>query len=51
VPSVVPTSPRAVSGPQIPPDLTCVVASWDRLPKAIKAGILALVRAAGGPNE
>ena len=27
------------------PDLGIVVKSWDKLPKAIKAGILALVRA------
>jgi hypothetical protein len=29
-------------------DLARVVAAWDRLPEAIKAGILALVQAAGG---
>jgi hypothetical protein len=35
---------------QFPPDLARVAAAWDRLPEAIKAGILALVQAAGGPN-
>jgi hypothetical protein len=44
----VPTPPGAVSGPQFPPDLARVVAAWDRLPEAIKAGVLALVQASGG---
>ncbi len=51
VPVGVPSSPGAVSGPQFPPDLARVVAAWDRLPEAIKAGVLALVQAAGGPND
>ncbi len=46
VPIGVPSSPE----PQFPPDLARVVAAWDRLPEAIKAGVLALVQAAGGPN-
>jgi hypothetical protein len=46
VPVGVPFSPE----PQFPPDLARVVAAWDRLPDAIKAGVLALVQAAGGPN-
>jgi hypothetical protein len=46
VPVVVPSSPE----PPFPPDLARVVAAWDRLPEAIKAGVLALVQAAGGPN-
>jgi hypothetical protein len=50
VPTVVPTPSRAASSSQLPPDLALVVASWDRLPEAIKAGVLALVQAAGGPN-
>jgi hypothetical protein len=50
VPVEVPTPPGAVSGPQFPPDLARVVAAWNRLPEAIKAGVLALVQAAGGPN-
>ena len=29
------------------PDLAVVIESWDRLPEAIKAGILAMVRASG----
>jgi hypothetical protein len=50
VPTVVPSPPGAVFGPPLPPDLARVVAAWDRLPEAIKAGILALVQAAGGPD-
>jgi len=51
VPVEVPTTLLGpVSGPQFPPDLARVVAAWDRLPEAIKAGILALVQAAGGLN-
>src|SRR5688572_544573 len=50
VPGVVPSPPGAISAPQFPPDLARVVAAWDRLPPAIKAGVLALVQAAGGPN-
>ncbi len=47
VPVRVPSLPE----PQFPPDLARVVATWDRLPEAIKAGILALVQAAGGLND
>jgi hypothetical protein len=43
---VVPSPSRAVSGPKFPSDLARVVAAWDRLPEAIKAGVLALVQAA-----
>jgi hypothetical protein len=50
VPIGVPTQSGAVSGPQFPPDLARVVAAWDRLPEAIKAGVLALVQAVGGRN-
>jgi hypothetical protein len=50
VPVEVPSPPGAVSGLQLPPDLARVVTAWDRLPQAIKAGILALVQAAGGSN-
>jgi hypothetical protein len=34
------------SGPEIGPDLAAVVAAWPRLPEAMKAGILAMVKAA-----
>ena len=44
VPGVVPSPPGAISAPQFPPDLARVVAAWDRLPPAIKAGVLALMR-------
>jgi hypothetical protein len=29
-------------------DLAAVIDAWDRLPKAVRAGIVAMVRAAGG---
>jgi hypothetical protein len=48
VPVLVPNPPGAVSGPDFPPDLARVVAAWDLLPAAIKAGILALVQATQG---
>jgi len=47
VPTVVPSPGRIISDPQFPSDLARVVAEWDRLPEAIKAGVLALVQAAG----
>jgi hypothetical protein len=50
VPTVVPSPPGAVSCPEFPPDLALVGAAWDRLPDAIKAGVLALVQAAGGSD-
>ena len=50
VPTVVPCPSGAISGLDFPPDLARVVAAWDRLPEAIKAGVLALVQAAGGSD-
>jgi hypothetical protein len=50
VPTEVPSQSEAVSSSRFPPDLARVVATWDRLPEAIKAGILALIQAAGGAN-
>jgi len=50
VPVLVPSPPNPVSDPGPPADLARVVAAWDRLPDAIKAGILALVNAAGDSN-
>jgi hypothetical protein len=32
---------------QTDPDLAAVIDAWDRLPEAVKAGIVAMVRAAG----
>jgi len=50
VPTVVP-SPRGTDfDPVLPPDLARVVAAWDGLPASFKAGILALVQAAGGSD-
>ncbi len=37
-------------GPDLPPDLAAVVAAWDDLPEAIRAGILAMVRASSPPS-
>ena len=33
---------------QIDPDLAAVIDAWDRLPEAVRAGIVAMVRAAAG---
>jgi hypothetical protein len=44
VPTVVPSALGAVSGSALPSDLAHVVAAWDRLPQAVKAGILAIVQ-------
>ncbi len=38
---------RSQNMPEMPPDLAQVVAAWHHLPAAVKAGILAMVRAAG----
>ncbi len=35
-------------GTEFPPDLAAIVAAWAELPEAIKAGILAMVKAASG---
>lgn len=35
------------NGP-IPPELVAVIEAWDKLPEAIRAGILAMVKAASG---
>jgi hypothetical protein len=45
---VVPTGSEGDSETQLHEDLGVVIAAWDRLPVAIKAGILALVEAAAG---
>ena len=36
---------------QTDPDLAAVVAAWPELPEAIKAGILAMVKAIAGSEE
>jgi hypothetical protein len=48
VPALVPSPSEAASGPVFSPDLARVVAAWPDLPDAIKAGVLAIVQAAGG---
>lgn len=45
VPVLVPCSLEAAKSPHLPPDLARVVATWDRLPEAIKAAIVALADA------
>jgi hypothetical protein len=47
---LVPSQPVAVATPILPPELAGMATAWDNLPDAIKAGILALVKAAGGPD-
>jgi hypothetical protein len=51
VPTVVPSPPGAISGQPFPPDLARVINAWDRLPEAIKAGVLALVNAAKAHHD
>ena len=46
VPTMVPTSPAANSTLPDDPDLARLLVAWPCLPKAIRAGILAMVRAA-----
>ena len=47
---MVPSPPGADLGPVFPPDLARVASAWDGLPASIKAGILAIVQAAGGSD-
>ena len=47
VPVLVLSQPGAVPAPVLPPD---IAAEWDQLPDAIMAGILALIKAAGGAD-
>ncbi len=42
---MVPTSSGSVFDLHLPPDLVRIVVSWDRLPEAIKAGIIAMIEA------
>jgi hypothetical protein len=37
--------------PEIPPDSAQVLAAWHRLPEAVRAGILAMVKASSGGAE
>ncbi len=46
VPTLVPSPPDATAGGQFPADLGEVVTAWATRPDAIKAGVLALIRAA-----
>jgi hypothetical protein len=48
VPVLVPSVSDGVLGADLSPDLAEVAAAWPDLPEAIKAGVLALVRAAVG---
>jgi hypothetical protein len=41
-----------VGGTQnLPPDLRLIVEAWPKLPKAVRAGIVAMVRAAKGERK
>jgi len=42
--------PSPVRPGRLDDDLETVVLHWDRLPAAVRAGIVAMVRAAGGPE-
>jgi len=46
VPTVVPSPPESSAGADLPPELAEFVACWAALPEAVKAGFLAMVRAA-----
>ena len=39
---------RKSAGDELPKDLALVVKAWDHLPEPIKAGIMAMVKSAGG---
>ena len=36
---------------QTDPDLAAVIDAWDRLPEALRAGIMAMVKAAAGTDK
>src|SRR3954466_772099 len=46
-----PSLPLPYGPADMPPDLAVVVSAWPDLPEPIRAGILAMVRAAGKSNE
>ncbi len=46
---VAPLGHRAASN--LPPDLTAVIDAWPDLPEPIRAGIVAMVKAASGTNR
>ncbi len=43
--------PKPYGAPKLAPDLAAVVIAWPDLPDAIRAGILAMVKAARPQNE
>jgi hypothetical protein len=45
VPPVVPSPPNPDFGPHFPVDLLEIIAAWNTLPEAVRAGVLAMVRA------
>jgi hypothetical protein len=47
VPSVVPPNSNAPISVHLPPELAKVVSAWPDLPAVVKAGILAMIEAAG----
>jgi hypothetical protein len=48
---VVPSAPEATSLLDLPPELAEIVPVWADLPEAIKAGILAMVKASVGAQN
>ena len=45
VPTMVPTQNQAAANADLPADLAEIIAAWNTLPDAVRAGVLALVRA------
>jgi hypothetical protein len=43
--------PAPVKPPPVAPDLATVVAAWDELPEAIRAGIVAIVEGASAGTK
>ena len=42
---MVPSPPNPDFGPHLPVDLVEIIAAWNTLPEAVRAGVLAMVRA------
>jgi hypothetical protein len=43
-----PSLPQPYGAPELPPELAEIVNAWDGLPEAVRAGIVAMVKAASG---
>ena len=51
MPTVVPSATEATSSLDLPPELAQIIPVWPDLPEAIKAGILAMVKASVGAHN